>query len=49
MKDPEFLAEAQKLNMDVNPLGARTIDGLLAELYATPKGVVEKAAQAIAK
>jgi tripartite-type tricarboxylate transporter receptor subunit TctC len=49
MKDPEFLAEAQKLNMDVNPLGTRTIDGLLAELYATPKGVLEKAAQAIAK
>src|SRR5437763_4593864 len=49
MKDPEFLAEAQKLNMDVNPLGARTIDGLLAEQYATPRPVLEKAAQAIAK
>jgi tripartite-type tricarboxylate transporter receptor subunit TctC len=49
MKDPEFLAEAQKLNMDVNPLGTRTMDTLLADLYATPKGVLEKAAQAIAK
>jgi tripartite-type tricarboxylate transporter receptor subunit TctC len=49
MKDPEFLAEAQKLNMDVNPLGTRTMDMLLAELYAAPKGVLEKAAQAIAK
>jgi tripartite-type tricarboxylate transporter receptor subunit TctC len=49
MKDPEFLAEAAKLNMDVNPLAGRTIDTLLAELYATPKAVVEKAAQAIAK
>jgi tripartite-type tricarboxylate transporter receptor subunit TctC len=49
MKDPEFLAEAQKLNMDVNPLGGKTIDGLLAELYATPRAVIEKAAQAIAK
>jgi tripartite-type tricarboxylate transporter receptor subunit TctC len=49
MKDPEFLAEAQKLNMDVNPLGNRTMDTLLAELYATPKAVLEKAAQAIAK
>ena len=26
MKDPEFLAEAQKLNMDVNPLSAKAID-----------------------
>ena len=49
MRDPEFLAEAQKLNMDVNPLGGKTIDGLLAELYATPRAVIEKAAQAIAK
>ncbi|TMJ79251.1 MAG: hypothetical protein E6G76_28730 [Alphaproteobacteria bacterium] len=49
MKDPEFLAEAQKLNMDVNPLGGKIIDGLLAELYATPRAVIEKAAQAIAK
>jgi tripartite-type tricarboxylate transporter receptor subunit TctC len=49
MKDPEFLAEAQKLNMDVNPLGGKTIDGLLAELYATSRAVIEKAAQAIAK
>jgi len=49
MKDPEFLAESQKLNMDVNPLDAKTMDELIAELYATPKGVLEKAAQAIAK
>src|SRR5215216_4828687 len=49
MKDPEFLSEAQKLNLDVNPVGAKAIDELLAELYATPKDVLEKAAQAIAK
>jgi hypothetical protein len=49
MQDPEFLSEAQKLNMDVNPLDAKTMDGLLAGLYATPKHVVGKAAQAVAK
>jgi tripartite-type tricarboxylate transporter receptor subunit TctC len=49
MKDPEFLSEAQKLNLDVNPVGAKTIDDLLTELYATPKDVLEKAAQAIAR
>jgi tripartite-type tricarboxylate transporter receptor subunit TctC len=49
MKDPEFLAEMQKLNLEVNPLGAKMIDDLLAEIYATPKDVLEKAAQAIAK
>ena len=49
MRDPEFLAEAGKLNMDINPLGAKEMEGLLAGLYATPRPVVEKAAAAIAK
>jgi len=49
MKDPEFLSEAQKLELDVNPVSAKAIDEMLAELYATPKDVLEKAAQAIAK
>ena len=49
MKDPEFLSEAAKLSMDVNPLGARGIDEIMADLYATPKPVLDKAAQAITK
>ncbi len=49
VKDKEFLAEAEKLRMDVNPLAAKGIEQILAELYATPKPVLEKAAQAIAK
>jgi tripartite-type tricarboxylate transporter receptor subunit TctC len=49
MQDAEFLAEAERLNLEINPLGAKTIDDLLAELYATPKDVLDKAAQAIAK
>jgi tripartite-type tricarboxylate transporter receptor subunit TctC len=49
MKDPEFLAEAKKLNLDVNPLDGKTITNLLTELYATPKAVLEKAAQAVSR
>jgi len=49
MKDPEFLAEAKKLNLEVNPLAGTTITDLLVELYATPKNVLEKAAQAVSK
>jgi tripartite-type tricarboxylate transporter receptor subunit TctC len=49
MKDPEFLAEAKKLNLDVNPLTGTKIASLLKELYATPKSVIQKAAQAVAK
>ena len=47
MTDADFLAEAQKLNFDVHPVSAATIDTLLAEIYATPKDVIAKAAKAI--
>ncbi|HYA06431.1 MAG TPA: hypothetical protein VEF90_11110 [Xanthobacteraceae bacterium] len=47
MADADFLAEAHKLDFDVRPVGAATIDGLLADIYATPKEVVAKAAKAI--
>jgi hypothetical protein len=49
MKDPEFLAEAKKLNLDVAPVSAAALDKLLAELYATPKDVIKKASEAITK
>src|SRR5215468_7436191 len=49
MKDPEFLAEARKLNLDINPLSGTAIASLLTELYAMPKSVIEKAAQAVSK
>ena len=47
MKDADFLAEAKKLDFDVRPVPAATIDSLLAEVYATPKDVLAKAAKAI--
>jgi hypothetical protein len=49
MKDPEFLAEAKRLDLDVNPVDAKAIDKLLAELYATPKDIIQKAGQAAAR
>ncbi len=47
MKDNDFLAEAQKLAFDVRPVNAATIDALLAEVYATPKDVLDQAAKTI--
>jgi tripartite-type tricarboxylate transporter receptor subunit TctC len=49
MKDPEFLADAAKQSLDVNPISAAEVDQLLGELYATPKAVLEKAALAVTK
>jgi hypothetical protein len=48
MKDPEFLADAEKMQAEVSPVTAAEIDKLLADIYATPKDIVAKAAKAIA-
>lgn len=49
MKDPEFLDEAAKIDLEISPVAAPAIDKMLVELYRTPKSVVEKAAAAIQK
>jgi tripartite-type tricarboxylate transporter receptor subunit TctC len=48
MKDPAFLADAKRLNMDIDPIAPATIEKLLAELYATPKETVDRAIQIMA-
>jgi tripartite-type tricarboxylate transporter receptor subunit TctC len=47
--DPEFLAEAERLNFEVNPVSANRLEALLAEAYATPKDVIAKAAKAMSE
>jgi tripartite-type tricarboxylate transporter receptor subunit TctC len=47
MSDPDFLAEAQKLDFDVRPVSATKIDELLAEVYQTSKDVLDNASKAI--
>jgi len=44
MKDPQFLAEAAKLEIEIEPLSAPEIDKLLADAFATPKAIVQEAA-----
>jgi tripartite-type tricarboxylate transporter receptor subunit TctC len=44
MKDPEFVAEAQKLHLEIEPLTAAELNKLLADAYGTPKPIVEQAA-----
>jgi tripartite-type tricarboxylate transporter receptor subunit TctC len=47
IKDPEFLAEAEKGQMEIEPLRAAEIDRLLAAAYAAPKPIVRQAAELI--
>ncbi len=43
MKDPEFLAEAKKMLLDVEPTSGEATQAVVARLYATPSAVVERA------
>jgi tripartite-type tricarboxylate transporter receptor subunit TctC len=49
LKDPQFLAETEKLRLDVHPMDGPTMEKLLNEIYATPKDILAQAAQAVAK
>jgi tripartite-type tricarboxylate transporter receptor subunit TctC len=48
MKDPDFLAEAEKMKAEVSPVSAASIESLVNEVYKTPKDIVAKAKKAIA-
>jgi tripartite-type tricarboxylate transporter receptor subunit TctC len=49
MKDPEFLAEAARADMEISPVSGAKIDAFIAALYKTPQDVVKKAIAAIQK
>jgi hypothetical protein len=42
--DPDFLAEAHQMQLDIDPLNGEKIDQLLAAAYEAPKAIVDKAA-----
>lgn len=42
MKDPAFLAEAEKLRIDIDPMTGAEMDKMFKEAYATPPEVVER-------
>ena len=48
MKDKDFLAEAQQLDMEVRPVSGTEIDDLVANLAASPPEIRKLAAEASA-
>lgn len=48
MKDPAFIAEANKRTMEVDPVSGEDIDKLLKEIYSSPKDIVEETKAIIA-
>jgi tripartite-type tricarboxylate transporter receptor subunit TctC len=49
MKDPEFLADAKKLNLDIDIATAEEVQQLLAEFANYPKAVLDRAKAAIGR
>jgi tripartite-type tricarboxylate transporter receptor subunit TctC len=49
MKDPEFLADAKKFNLDIDIATAEDVGRLLAEFASYPKPVLDKAKAAIGR
>jgi tripartite-type tricarboxylate transporter receptor subunit TctC len=47
LKDPAFLADAAKLQMEIDPLTGAEIEELLKAAYATPRGIVQRAAELV--
>jgi hypothetical protein len=42
MTDQDFLVDAARMAIDIDPIDAEAMERLLARLYATPKNVVER-------
>jgi tripartite-type tricarboxylate transporter receptor subunit TctC len=47
MKDAAFIAEAAKLQFDVDPLTGEAVQALVAQLAATPREVVTRVRAAL--
>ena len=47
LTDPAFVADAKRLQLDINPVTGEEIGKLVAAVYATPKDVVAKATRAM--
>ena len=44
MKDPEFLADAERQKLDIRPEDGEYLAALIKKLYATPRPIVDRVA-----
>ena len=47
MKDPEFLRDAERLNLSIKPQSGDQVQELVQRMYATPREIVERTKRAI--
>jgi len=48
MQDPEFLADAKKANLEINPVSGKEMQDIVADIVSTPKPIAERLAKIIA-
>jgi hypothetical protein len=44
MQDPEYVADAEKTQMELNPVSGDKVQALIKEEYSTPPEIAQKAA-----
>jgi tripartite-type tricarboxylate transporter receptor subunit TctC len=49
MTDPDFVAECDKQQLEINPVGGAKLNAMLDRVYQTPKAVVDQVAELLAK
>jgi hypothetical protein len=45
MKDPDFLAEARKVDLDIRPVAGKAVEALIKDIYASPPAAVKLATE----
>ena len=46
MKDPKYIADMKRQKLELNPISGRQIQGMIEDLYKSPKDLVARAAKA---
>ena len=47
LNDKDFLAEADKLKLEITPVPGERVQDIVREIFATPRAVVRKAAELV--
>jgi hypothetical protein len=47
MKDPGFLAEAERMKLEINPVSGDAVQGIVQDVYQTPKSIAAAVADMV--
>jgi tripartite-type tricarboxylate transporter receptor subunit TctC len=45
LNDPEFLAEAEKLKLEITPVPGERVQTIVRDIYATPRAALDRASE----